>query len=208
MQRLCRLLIFLIATLATLGGGGIASAADSIGYFAAIKSDTPPTAGKHFYTRHCFMYSRGSAETINYWFGDLVPINTPVTLVSLFSKSMILRLPNGREVEIENVKKFSGEEMSTIARNLLATQRVPLDQFDEATAKAIKEGEVKMGMTKEQVIMARGYPPKRRTPSLDGDIWIYWTSHYIRRRIEFRNGVVIKGPKEEETEADSTRWKP
>ena len=193
MQSARRCLSLFLVALAALASAATAVAADSIGYFDAITSDPLPIVGQQYYTRHCFMYEKGASETTNYWRGSLVPINTQVTLVSLNEKNLVLRLASGETVKIENVEKYSRRSMSTIAHNLLATQPVPIGKFDEATANAIKGGTLKMGMTKEQVIMARGYPPGHRTPSLDGDTWIYWSSRYVTDTIVFSNGVLARG---------------
>ena len=48
-------------------------------------------------------------------------------------------------------------------------------------------------MTREQVVMARGFPPGHKTPSLDADIWTYWTSRHGSQTIVFTNGVLSKG---------------
>ena len=37
----------------------------------------------------------------------------------------------------------------------------------------IEEGTVGAGMTREQVLMALGYPPAHRTPRLDAPVWMY-----------------------------------
>lgn len=186
-----RCLSFMLAGLCTLAGD--AAAADSIGCFDAINSDSIPIAGKQYYTRNCFMYERGVTETTNYWRGILVPINSQVTLVSLNETSMVLRLADGENVRIENVERFSRRSMSTIAHNLLATQPIPIDKFDNATANAIKNGALKIGMTKEQVIMARGYPPGHKTPTLDSDTWTYWSSRFVTQTLVFSNGVLVRG---------------
>jgi hypothetical protein len=39
---------------------------------------------------------------------------------------------------------------------------------------AIELGRVALGMTKEQVIVAIGYPPAHATPSTDAPRWKYW----------------------------------
>jgi hypothetical protein len=188
-QSRCRSLI--LAALCVVGSA--ATAADSIGYFDAIASDPAPVVGQQYYTRHCFMYEKGATETTNYWRGALVPINTQVTLVALGGKDMVLRLASGETVKIDNVEKFSKRDTAAVAHNLLATRPVPIDRFDNATASAIKSGILKMGMTKEQVIMARGYPPGHKTPTLDFDTWTYWSSRFVTQSLVFSNGVLVRG---------------
>jgi len=186
----CLFLLWLALSAVT---GATAIAAESIGYFEAITSDPLPVVGQQYYTRHCFMYEKGVSDATNYWRGSLVSINTQVTLVSLDDRSMLLRLKSGETVKIESEERHSRRSMATVAHNLLTPQPVPVDKFDEAIASAIRSGTLKLGMTKEQVVMARGYPPGHKTPSLDSDRWCYWTSRYAEQTIAFSNGVLVRG---------------
>lgn len=43
---------------------------------------------------------------------------------------------------------------------------------------AIRAGKLLPGMTREQVLMAVGYPMANETSSLDSKLWRYWTSSY------------------------------
>ena len=184
---------YLSLLLVAVVGAATAAAADSIGYFDAINSDPLPVVGQKYYIRHCFMYEGGKSETTNYWRGTLVPINSEATLVSIGDKRMVLQLTGGGSVKIENVEKYSKRSMATIAHYLLAAQPVPIEKFDVATINAIKSGNLKMGMTKEQVVMARGYPPGHKTPSLDDDTWVFWSSRFVMQTIVFTDGVLAKG---------------
>jgi hypothetical protein len=168
----------------------VTAASGSIGYFDAIAADPPAVVGQTYYTRNCFKYDRGTWSTTNYWQGTLVPINTQVTLVSLGWNGMVLRLPGGETVMVANAVKHTRRNMPEIAHNLLTPQPVPIAKFDESTAAAIKHGVLKTGMTKEQVVMARGYPPAHRTASLDSDVWLYWNNRAGVQTISFSNGVV------------------
>ena len=168
-------------------------AGESIGYFDAITSDPLPQAGQQYYTRNCFKYEKGTFITTNYWVGTLVPINTQVTLVTLDEKNMELRLTGGETVEVKNVEKYSKRSLGTIAHNLLTPQPVPLEKLDPATASAIKSGTLMAGMNKEQVVMTRGYPPGHRTPSLDGETWMYWNTRSGTQSIVFEHGILSEG---------------
>jgi hypothetical protein len=191
MKLVFRFLSLLLVGMTALAS--VATAADSIGYFAAIAADAFPIVGQQYYTRHCFMYEKNVSLTTNYWRGTLVSINTQVTLVSMNDKKMVLRLPSGEKVKIENVEKYSKRSMQTISRDILTTRPVPLDSFSEPIAAAIKMGEMQLGMTKEQVVMARGYPPGHKTPSLDNDHWIYWNSRGGTETIVFKDGLLVDG---------------
>ena len=78
--------------------------------------------------------------------------------------------------------------------NLIAApQKVSLDGFSEIDRKGISEGVAYEGMTKDGVRIALGYPSRNRTPSLEGNVWTYWTNRFRTRTIEFDdNGKVAK----------------
>jgi hypothetical protein len=183
----------LVLSVSSLRAGGPAS----IGYFDAITKEAAPVVGEQYYMRHCLRYEAGKPwETTNYWtdISSLVPINAKVTLTSLGSKSMQIRIEKTNQVlTIENKEKYSQKDMATIAKNMLTRQPVPIEKFDEKTAKNIANGVLALGMTKEQVVMTRGYPPGHKTPSLDIDRWTYWSSRVVTHALVFQDGVLTQG---------------
>ena len=66
-------------------------------------------------------------------------------------------------------------------------------RYPEKVRAAVREGRVIPGMTREQVIIAVGYPPTHRTPSLDASVWNLWASRTNRYEVHFNSkGVVEK----------------
>jgi hypothetical protein len=64
---------------------------------------------------------------------------------------------------------------------------------------AIADAKLKVGMSKEAVLAAYGYPPRHRTPSLKDNVWTYWTSTFRTREIFFdQDGRTIRQPVEPE----------
>jgi hypothetical protein len=57
--------------------------------------------------------------------------------------------------------------------------------FSKEEREAIKEGRARVGMSKDAVIFAMGYPPKHKTPSLEGNSWRYWMNRWNTKLIEF-----------------------
>jgi hypothetical protein len=176
-------------------GLALLHAGDSgIGSISAINADGKPAVGGSYYLRYCLKCEHGTHETTNYWTGTLVPINTKVVLVSLASRKMVLRVEQtGKEFTVENVEKYSRRNMDLVVRNLLAQTPVPLGEFEERIANSIRDGQPLIGMTKEQVIMSRGYPPGHKTPTLDSDIWIYWITRLTFVTYAFENGILTSG---------------
>ena len=60
----------------------------------------------------------------------------------------------------------------------------------EKEQKAIKSGIIEVGMSREAVLMAYGYPPTIRTPSLDTDRWTYWRNRWITQVADFKDDKV------------------
>ena len=77
----------------------------------------------------------------------------------------------------------------------LVVKSNPQAKVDRAPAKvkaAIKAGHVVPGMTKEQVLIAVGYPPTHRTRSTDEGVWHYWASRAGRYEVHFKGNTVEK----------------
>jgi outer membrane protein assembly factor BamE (lipoprotein component of BamABCDE complex) len=49
----------------------------------------------------------------------------------------------------------------------------------------IKAGKATVGMTKQGVKVALGYPAQCKTPSLDANTWVYWKSRFNTRAVNF-----------------------
>ena len=66
-------------------------------------------------------------------------------------------------------------------------------KYPPKVKQAIKDGVVIPGMTREQVIIAVGYPPTHRTASLDSNVWNLWASRAGRYEVHFNSkGTVEK----------------
>ena len=59
------------------------------------------------------------------------------------------------------------------------SQMLPVDQ------RGIKDGKAYMGMTKEGVMLALGYPSLYVTVSMEKNEWVYYRNRFSRRRILF-----------------------
>jgi len=60
-----------------------------------------------------------------------------------------------------------------------------------ADLSGIEAGQAMMGMTKQGVMVALGYPAKHRTPSTDLNTWVYWKDRFRNLVVNFGdNGKV------------------
>jgi hypothetical protein len=62
---------------------------------------------------------------------------------------------------------------------------ISLDKLTNTDRKGIKDGKVYAGMTKQGVRVAMGYPATHRTPSMEGNTWIYWRNRFQTIAVEF-----------------------
>ena len=148
-----------------------------------------PEVGQTYYTQHNFKYERGRHLTTNYWRGELVPLNSKAKVVEMTDKKMVLDI-NGQYITIKNIAKHSRKIVAQVAENLLAPDPVLLEgNF----VHDIKFGRLRYGMTKQEVIMARGYPPGHKTTSTESDFWIYWSSRFVTHSLAFENGKLNEG---------------
>ena len=157
--------------------------------FTTTASAVVPQKGGSYFTKHNIFFEKGRHVTTNYSRGDLLPINTKVTIVKISSKRMTLESEYG-VVTLVNAKKHTRKTMEEIADRFLSlTPRKLKGRF----AKDITYGEMRLGMSKKQVIMARGYPPAHKTYSTESDRWTYWTSKFVQRSIIFENNRLVRG---------------
>jgi hypothetical protein len=182
---------------AALAGACLSRAAEnppSIGYFEAIAQEAAPVVGETYYMRHCIMHEKGEHVATNYWKGALTAINTKVKLVAMKGNTIKLQVVDtGEEIKVVNVADYTKKDLSTIARNMLTRTPVPIEQFGEEMVANIRNGRLVRGMTREQVVMTRGYPPGHRTSSLDNDVWTYWINRVANFPYTFANGRLAEG---------------
>lgn len=172
----------------------LGAAPRSTGYFEAMKHNPAPEIGHEYYLAHCLKFDGDSASAVNYWRGTLLPINTKVKLVAMDSDRLVLHvLDTGETVKVNNKLSLTRKTVPEIAQRMLSPRPIDLSSFDRSTRAAIKSGILQLGMTREQVVMARGYPPGEKTPDLDLNRWVYWSSRFIHQTLLFSDGVLARG---------------
>jgi len=151
-----------------------------------------PQPGNEYYTRYTFYYEREAFKSTNYRRGIMVPINTKAKLISLGSEEFLLEV-KGQVIKVKNIQKYSGCSSEEFASKMLSSVPTNIDALGKRSAADIKSGTLRLGMNKEQAIMARGYPPVHETPSIEMDRWVYWSSRFVKRTIVFYDGILSEG---------------
>lgn len=181
------------------GNGAVAATpAVTVRPIKTVRRNVQPAAigaqvGQSYYTRFNLWYERRKHSTTNYSRGTLLPVNSKVTLESIEGKKMRLQLASGESITVVLAEKFSLRPLTDIASELLSSQLIPLARLGTELEEHILAGTLRLGMTKQQVLMTRGYPPRHKTPSIDGDTWIYWSSRFVHRTLLFQDDILVRG---------------
>ncbi len=172
----------------------------AIGFVGCATTDsgtsTPTTASRDgivtgtYYTKVCFWVDKGKSYGTNYSKGMPIKAGTKVQITGSDSNEIFFNIPEfgDMKVSMENVEKYTQENIHGIFARTFSTTPV---KISSSHAEAIRNGKVVVGMTRNEVIMARGYPPKHETPVLSMDEWHYWKHRVGRMFVYFKNDHVV-----------------
>ena len=141
----------------------------------------------------CNMRTDGSwISEINYESAQrIIPAGTPVEITG-YGRYRVHTRMNGETMDLGN--DYSREvDMGAFAHRYVVPYNPQrrLRSAPPAVQQAVRASRVRIGMTREQVIMSQGYPIANETPSLDSRVWKYWRSSGEEYHVIFnRRGVV------------------
>ena len=130
----------------------------------------------------------------NYALGMHIPVNTKVKILDINSKTIVFEY-NGSKVKYEVYTKYTKVDSPTMMDRLFAKTKVNLSKHSKTIKNKIANGLVIKGMTKEEVLLARGYPPFHETMGINSNKWKYWRHRFATALVTFKNNkvVAIKG---------------
>lgn len=146
--------------------------------------------GQQRYTQHNLWAEGGQHLTTNYGVGVLLPVGSQVVITDTSSDEIRIQTEDGETVTIANVEGYSGQDISGIYDRYFAAQQPDLSRFSSAERAAIRSGEVRKGMSKAAVLVARGYPPAHKTPSTEANRWRFWVNRFRTQVVVFEGGRV------------------
>jgi outer membrane protein assembly factor BamE (lipoprotein component of BamABCDE complex) len=114
-----------------------------------------------------------------------LPVGTRAQVVDVGRSSVTIRTEAYGEFTI--AQEYGDEPLNAFVAKFLLRDDPSgrLDHYEPRIQDAVWEGRIVKGMTKEQVIMAIGYPPTHRTPSTTSNEWTYWTNRFRTYRLQF-----------------------
>ena len=174
-------------------------------FLAACKGPAVPhpMTGETRYLCCNMHYEKPEISDVNYLKGTLIPFGTRVQVLEVRKNSVKFQ-PAGHPA-ITLVLKY-GKDAITMDQYLERIfvredphTKLPRPGKDkkqaaaaERTRKLLEEATVEPGMTKDEVLMALGYPPVHRTPSLSSPNWTYWANRWMTFEVYFDGDKVSR----------------
>jgi hypothetical protein len=190
---LCLIGVFVIGLMTFAAFSGSSIAADK------------GAGNKTYFTAYNLWYETGKEKamwTINYKTGNIIPAGTEITDLKVDKSEIIFttvgdqkkyavnfnpKFHPGKSTEDYSKMMFSDKDFSRL------TQGMSQSEID-----GIKEGVIKVGMSKNAVIVAYGYPPEHKTPDTTSNVWLYWMNRFVSKAINFdADGKTIKPPSDQ-----------
>ena len=151
------------------------------------------TKGDILYSKFTFHFLKGKHTSTNYRKGTLIPINSKFEFVKTSWRSFKVKyVESGQIIEIENKKEYSGVDLNGYYLKVFSKDKTDLSSFTETERQNIISGSVFSGMSKKGAILALGYPPVHRTPSLNNPIWRYWKNKFGTFTLQFQDDEIIE----------------
>lgn len=169
---------------------GLAFIALSSMMFVLLASAARPT-GEKYYTKVNIWYENPEKIlTTNYHMGAMLPVGSAVEVLKRKDKEIRFRdLKTSTEFRLVQVKKYMNVTLDELfARYFSKGSLLEGDGYAKLTQmekENIRVGRLAVGMSRDAVIMAYGYPPTHRTATLEAATWTYWKSRFANFQIQF-----------------------
>lgn len=127
--------------------------------------------------------------------GKLLPLGTAVRIVEVSQETAKL-LDNKNNTYLLCWQDANSEPKQTFASQVHRYLRendpkLDLETWSDVDKTTVQNGDVRRGMSQEQVLLAWGYPPGVANPK-ELDTWLYWLNPWKMCAVRFDNGVVAE----------------
>lgn len=138
-------------------------------------------------------YSGNQLSSSNYAKLPFVAVGTPVLIREIDNAQAIVEI-NGQQMLLRPDPAQSRNSLAWWLDKAVVAQdpRRRLEDFPAGVRAAIQSGRVMKGMTREQVIMAIGYPQVDDKKGLEAPSWRYWWSDFESFYVQWTRDKVRK----------------
>lgn len=150
--------------------------------------------GSVFFTKVNMWHVKEEILSTNYHLGELLPAGTRVTVTRCRGGKIEFESEAGNKYTLVHATRHSRIELGKLfdrhfGRSDVTSSIGIYADFSPREQANVDEGTIAIGMSKNAVLMAYGYPPSHRTPDLQADTWTYWTGRRVAT-VRFRNDTV------------------
>lgn len=170
-------------------GGAVALAADAGG----------PEEGHQTFLAHNLWYENPQGvSAIGYKRGTMIPVGMEVKDVIVGRSAVVFTVVEWN-IQIRVVLDKHQKNLLTVneLRDRMITHKNKeqlTEGLTEQELDAVSRGMITPGISQRAALIAYGYPPKHRTPSTEMTTWVYWTSRFVNRSVEFNDdGKALNG---------------
>ena len=115
----------------------------------------------------------------------VLPAGMPVKATGYGRSRVLIETPEGRQA-IGNDYSRDLDMTSFASRYIVAEDpKAKIAAYPPKIRTAIQTQRVMPGMTREQVLMAMGYPVSSENPHLDAKVWRFWRSSFAEFQVVF-----------------------
>jgi hypothetical protein len=133
----------------------------------------------------CNLHHDGDWISDGNW-GDfpIIPAGTPIKAVNYGSNRVYVEI-DGKAFRIGHDYGRAQEPLDLYIAKLIVKDdpRARVATWPDPVREAIRLGRLAPGMTREQALVAAGYPATHRTPILEAPVWTYWRDRMTSYRV-------------------------
>ena len=133
----------------------------------------------------CNLHYVGDWISDGNWHGvPMIPAGTPIKVTAYGSNRAYAEI-DGKSFRIGHDYGRDQEPLEQYVARLVVEDdpRATVAAYPDGVREAIRRGHVVHGMTREQAIIAGGYPATHRTPVLSAPEWTYWNDRLTSYRV-------------------------
>jgi hypothetical protein len=145
-----------------------------------------PLVGQSRFTCCNIRYEKDEINDANYQVGTIIPFGTRVQILEVGSDKVKFQAPG--HTPVTWYRRYGKDiPMETYLARLFpdTDPNAKLGKMPAKKKKLLEQGMVEPGMTRDDVLLALGYPPAHRTPSLSAPSWHYWRNRFVQFDVYF-----------------------
>jgi hypothetical protein len=123
----------------------------------------------------------------------MIPAGAKIRVVEYGANRATVEI-DGKPIRIAHDYGRDRESVEAYVAKLVVREdpRTRIAGYPPEVQRAIFDGVVIRGMTREQVLLAVGYPPTHRTFTLESNVWHFWASRPGRYEVHFNSEGIVE----------------